>query len=256
MKRSLGILLVVLSLMLLVIGVLWLRQPGLIRAYFVDWSDFEEVGPNIYVSPGTPDSKIDSLLLLVSQARHRNALFWGETLGKQAILYCHTSKAIREYSAIPNQKEVTAAFYFTPAFSYVQVGPSGLNSEVLAHELCHPELFERTGWYHHEFNLPVWFFEGLAMQLDHRESYGDKRYERILTSGEHVPELREIGDWPGFFGGDAFVNYTVARKEVQRWLKIVGKEGLFELIDGLDDMEDFDSWYHQIEAEKSGQVAE
>jgi len=236
--------------MLLVIGVLWLRQPGLIRAYFVGWSDFEEVSPGIYVSPSTPDSKIDSLLLLVSQARQRNALFWGETLGEQPILYCHTAKDIRNYSAIPEQEDVTAAFFFTPAYSYVQVGPSGLNSEVLAHELCHPELFERTGWYHHEFNLPVWFFEGLAMQLDHRPSYGDERYARLLASGDSVPELQNIADWPGFFGGDAFVNYTVARKEVQRWLGIVGKEGLFALIDGMDDMEDFETLYKSIEAQE------
>ncbi|MFK7925730.1 MAG: hypothetical protein AB8H47_27525 [Bacteroidia bacterium] len=251
MKPILRVFLISLSLILLVIGVLWFRQPGLLRAYTIAWSDFEEVSPGIYISPSTPESKIDSLLLLVSQARQRNALFWGESLGQQPILYCHTTKEIRDYAAVPDQKEVTAAFFFTPIYSYVQVGPSGLNSEVLAHELCHPELFERTGWYHHEFDLPVWFFEGLAMQLDHRESYGDGRYARLLASGDTVPELAAIADWPGFFGGDAFVNYTVARKEVQRWLNIVGKEGLFELIDGLEEMENFESLYKKIESNHS-----
>ncbi|MEL6593398.1 MAG: hypothetical protein AAFQ68_25085 [Bacteroidota bacterium] len=249
MKIGLRILAALGFLALVVLGIVWLRQPGLIRAYAIGWSDFEEVSPGIYVSPHTPDAKIDSLLLLVSQARQRNALFWGENKAHPPIIYCHTAQEVKNYAAVPTQRGVTAAFFFTPIFSYVQVGPPGLHSEVLAHELCHPELFVRTGWYHHEFNLPVWFFEGLAMQLDHREGYSERRFQKLVQSEEGLPELSEIGDWPGFFGGEAFVNYTVARHEVGRWLDVVGKDGLFRLIDGLDDMEDFESLYRAIEEE-------
>ncbi len=244
-------------LIFIVIGVLALAalgliglQPGLARAFWVGFSDFTEVSKGVYVSPDTPSSRTDSLLLLISQAHQRNRLFWGEQQADFPILYCHTAEAFQRYAAVRNARVNPASFFYTPIFAYVLIGPTGLHSEVLAHEFCHPELFVRTGWYQHDFHLPVWFFEGLAMQLDGRKAYGNDQWLTLQQSKHPLPALTDLETGEAFFGGDPFVNYTLARHEVDRWLRIVGKQGLFELIDRLGE-QDFMALYREIEARRS-----
>ncbi|WP_332368176.1 hypothetical protein [Spirosoma telluris] len=45
--------------------------------------------------------------------------------------------------------------------SYLILGPDGNNTDVIAHELCHDELFARLGWWRVKRQIPQWFNEGL-----------------------------------------------------------------------------------------------
>lgn len=247
MKLFRRILLILTGLMALLILGLVLLQPGLLRAWRINQSDFTKLSDRIYISPDTPEERADSLLLLISQAHQRNRIFWGEQKAEIPIIYCHTAECFQRYAAVRKAQIAPASFFYTPVFAYVLIGPYGLHSEVLAHELCHPELFVRTGWYQHEFKLPVWFFEGLAMQLDQREAYGEAQWLSLQNSQTPLPKLSELASVNCFFGGDPFVNYTLARHELGRWLDLVGKEGLYRLIEGLDEGKEFAQLYQNIE---------
>ena len=53
----------------------------------------------------------------------------------------------------------------------VFIGEDGRNIDVIAHELLHGEVFYRVGHWNSFVELPVWFNEGLAMQVDYRKEY-------------------------------------------------------------------------------------
>ena len=45
--------------------------------------------------------------------------------------------------------------------------------DVTAHELVHAELAQRLGFWTRTVKLPVWFDEGIAVQLDRRADFDD-----------------------------------------------------------------------------------
>jgi hypothetical protein len=53
----------------------------------------------------------------------------------------------------------------------VLIGPNGQNVDVVAHELMHTEVADRIGVLAKFTDLPTWFDEGLAMQVDFRPEY-------------------------------------------------------------------------------------
>jgi len=63
-----------------------------------------------------------------------------------------------------------ATVFYTPFRAIMVIGPDGINLDVLSHEMCHTELYHRLGWWRKEMRIPTWFDEGLAMQLDYRNT--------------------------------------------------------------------------------------
>ena len=53
----------------------------------------------------------------------------------------------------------------------VMIGTKGRNIDIVAHELMHAEIADRLGYWHRLTKLPIWFDEGLAMQVDFRPHY-------------------------------------------------------------------------------------
>lgn len=113
----------------------------------------------------------------------------------------------------------------------VIIGPNGNNIDVVAHELLHAELFDRIGYWNSLNNFPVWFNEGIAMQVDFRTKYDwhdgssiDSIYVRQLESDKQ------------FFVSDSRVltqHYAAAKYEIRKWLDKIGNEKLFLKIDSL-----------------------
>lgn len=105
--------------------------------------------------------------------------------------------------------------------SIVVVGPFGRNLDVLSHEWAHAELASRTGVLLRMYRVPVWFDEGLAMQLDQRPDYSEvalKRYRAAgLFSGVTLARLARPEQF--FHDGDlGKSHYALARCVVGRWL--------------------------------------
>ena len=118
--------------------------------------------------------------------------------------------------------------------SIVLLGPQGTNRDVAAHEVAHAEFAARAGVLLRTVRVPVWFDEGLAMQVDHRAAYGRDALESYLAAGER-PSLAALASRSGFFrsGRTGRANYAFARCAVAGWLDERGRDGLLTLIDRL-----------------------
>ena len=119
----------------------------------------------------------------------------------------------------------------------VFIGPKGRSVDVVAHELVHAEVFERVGPWARATQLPVWFDEGLAMQVDYREAYD-------LSENFDTSFVRTLASPADFYtaGEDALtMNYGSAKVEVARWVAGVGARSVFAQLARLRNGEPFAS---------------
>ncbi len=101
------------------------------------------------------------------------------------------------------------------------IGPKGRTVDIIAHELAHGEISARTSPLLRSYKLPVWFDEGLAMQLDLRVTYGPDVLEAYRNDPAiKLPGLDEIGRPSGFFvpGDQGKAHYALAKCVVGVWL--------------------------------------
>lgn len=119
----------------------------------------------------------------------------------------------------------------------VMVGPKGQNVDVVAHELMHTEMHYRVGYLKRFLQLPTWFDEGVAMQVDYRP-----RYSLLPQDAQKTAFVRDLTTFPTFFKGDDKVltgNYASAKYEVATWLSKVGPASLYSRLQRMRDGQSF-----------------
>lgn len=119
----------------------------------------------------------------------------------------------------------------------VLVGPKGQNVDVVAHELMHAELHHRVGYLKRFLQLPTWFDEGVAMQVDYRP-----RYSLSPNDVQDTDYVRGLTTFSTFFEGDerAVVrNYASAKFVVASWLSKAGSTSLYLRLQRMRDGESF-----------------
>ncbi len=133
-------------------------------------------------------------------------------------------------------RNATAGTDFVPTHVCVVIGPDGRNVDVVAHELMHAEVFGRLGYARRLTQIPIWFDEGVAMQVDHRVQFdrpvgmGDTAFVRALDTG---PEFFLFED------GKHVRNYAAAKHEVRRWLGDDGHHALYPRLERIRAGEEF-----------------
>lgn len=192
--------------------------------------------------------------------------FWGDKRGQAVLIYCPQQSDYQRYCA---GGEGAGCSVGTPwGSAYLILGPEGNNTDVIAHELCHDELFSRIGWWRVKRQIPQWFNEGLALMVDYRftnpavwerpdssEQTAPFAEERMRPSFSQRPllTLTELETTRDFFGGDYFhtmLAYQTAADEVARWLVVVGRAGVPELTDMIKSGHGFGESYRQLERNK------
>ena len=125
-------------------------------------------------------------------------------------------------------------------YGCVMIGPKGQNVDVVAHELMHQELHDRVGSWRMLTEVPVWFNEGVAMQLDFRPRYSlaEKPGHAPDTSG--VRELKLAHQFNHGNGEQVTQHYAFAKAEIARWLSNVGHDGLYRSLERIRAGERFD----------------
>ena len=121
--------------------------------------------------------------------------------------------------------------------SFVVVGPSGSNIDVIAHEWMHAEIAARTSSLLRTWRMPTWFDEGLAMQLDRRSDYDERALDAYRRAGLlSAKRLDRLASPAQFFvaGDQGKAHYALARCVVERWLVVAGHAGAMKLLEGLD----------------------
>ena len=119
----------------------------------------------------------------------------------------------------------------------VMVGPKGQSVDVVAHELMHAEIHHRVGYLKRFLQLPTWFDEGVAMQVDYRT-----RYSLSPQDAQNTDYVRGLATFSSFFKGDeqAVVrNYASAKQVTASWLSKVGTASLYSRLQRMRNGESF-----------------
>jgi len=166
--------------------------------------------------------------------------------GKMSYVYDSNENAYLYYG----NEGTAGTTWITSTETYVVLWPGGLDIGVIAHELCHAELSARIGWQVRMFQVPAWFDEGLAMQLDNRDAFV---WETDSTN--YYNYLKPLKGYKTFWYGGYFRvhrNYCVAKIEVNHWLGTEGQQKrLYFLLKGLGNGQNFHYLYEQLDARKN-----
>lgn len=106
------------------------------------------------------------------------------------------------------------------------IGPEGQDVDIVAHEFMHTEMHHRVGSWNMLREVPAWFDEGVAMQVDYRKRYDMNR--------EQLPDstyVRKLVSYKEFSRGQS--SYAAAKREVNSWLAVAGTDTLYARLDRL-----------------------
>ncbi len=211
----------------------------------------------VFVSRDTPPVRQRQLWADIRLAQARIQSFWGQQRGQAVLIYCHSSTQYGRYCA--GGEGAGCSLGMPWGHSFVVLGPDGGNPDVIAHELCHDELYARLGWWTLKRQVPQWFNEGLALLVDYRftdpanltQRYRDSRDEwRFRTMGQQtLPALTELESAQQFFGGSAeraMLAYLVAGLTVSTWRVQAGPAAPQQLTEAVADGGDFAKIYQQL----------
>ena len=232
--------------------------PHIWHCQWIAYSDFKKISPNLYVSPETSAKHRQSVHQAVAEAHIRIAELWGKPAGNATFILCENTEEYRRYC---NSGDGAGCSIGTPwGASYIVLNPDGLNTDVVAHEMCHDELFTRLGWWTTTRQIPQWFNEGLALMVDYRfvatsdsiQRYLDYKEEcaYVSSGGQIVLSLSEISSLHGFFNGNeghVMLAYMTSGMEVSRWLANTGTQHVPRLINRIKAGETFDTAYHTLD---------
>lgn len=203
--------------------------PGSVACSVVGLAGFDVLPDGSLVQPSASGTQRRHLIALRAQAQARVASTYGATRARPKVLFLDDMNAFW-----PAGRNATASTDFLPGRTCVVIGPQGRNVDVLAHELVHAEVVDRLG-FRRRMTLPVWFDEGLAMQVDHRSTFDPP------MDGWDSSFVRELDTAPEFFqfeGGKHVPNYAAAKQEVGLWLGSDGARSLYPRLDRMRAGED------------------
>ncbi len=201
---------------------------------------FIEIADNVYMNRDFNGDK-DELITLISDAKKRNADFWGELQSDPVIIFCDNKKLLSRLGGDHD----TLTVFFPSKQSYISVSDEYCNIDILAHEMTHAELHCRLSAKALD-KIPSWFDEGLATQNDYREQYSLDEWIKQTDNGKNTVALKDMDEPSEFYAGtadDRRFRYLNAKHEVSEWMDVHKQEGLLKLIDKLNDGEDFKNAY-------------
>lgn len=236
--------------------------PHVWHCQWIDFSAFKKVSSNLYISTKTPPKHLQKAIKSMEEARKRITQLWDGFEGQGVLILCESSE---EYYHYCHSNEGAGCSIGTPwGASYIVLNLDGLNTDVIAHEMCHDELFTRLGWWTTTRQIPQWFNEGLALMVDYRfvgttdpiQRYLDYQEACLSASkgGQTVFELKEISTMKGFFGGNenhVFLAYMTAGVEVSKWLSERGIKQVPLFINQIKAGASFDKAYTDLEKKQN-----
>lgn len=171
---------------------------------------------------------------LVSDAKGRIREVFGEPRSKPLVLLFDEGSSFG-----PFRLNEYGSTQFLGSRTCVLIGPKGQNVDVVSHELMHAETADRIGFVAKFTELPTWFDEGLAMQVDFRPAYD-------IQAGAAVDSkpVRDLRTARYFFASDSenlTRNYALAKAEVALWAKRVGYSSVYAQLDRIRQGESFES---------------
>ena len=129
---------------------------------------------------------------------------------------------------------------FLPGRSCIVLGPDGRGVDVYAHELLHAEIADRVGFWTRWRQMPVWFDEGAAMQVDHRPAFDHPEAAGAAGGGR----IEERGSADSFFAvppDQLTRHYAQAKVAVATWLDRTGRKGFYSRLAEMREGKSFEA---------------
>jgi hypothetical protein len=206
-------------------------------------SSFEKVSDHIYANKNY-SGNIKEAIQLTEEALERDRAFFGELqcteTTKTIVIICDDDKLLSKLGGDHDTKTS-----FDPKKNYISVSDEYLNIDIIAHELTHAELHTRLNMNALK-RIPTWFDEGLATQNDYREQYGLEAWIEQTDNGKNALPLEDMDTGSEFYAGtveDRRFRYLNAKHEISVWMDTHQQKGLLELLDKLNNGEEFDTAY-------------
>jgi len=209
----------------------------------VPFRSFIQAAPHVYVSKNY-SSDVEEALRTVGEARQRVLGFFKELRSVPTIILCDDSQTLRKLGG-DHDTQTTA---FLNVFSYIAISPDYLNVDIVAHEITHAEVHQRVfhGKIGYPALIPTWFDEGVALQNDYREGYGESAWEEVTHGGESAADLHDIDTAAKFYAGEPqerLNRYILSKHELGGWIERKGIDTLIRLLDDVNQGMDFNELY-------------
>ncbi len=187
----------------------------------------ERLSDRFFIPADSSDSERKKYRNLVTKAQQRIKGTFGEPLATPIVVFFKDPDAfwplkINSYGQTPTIGKRACLL----------IGPKGQNTDIVAHELVHAEILHRVGAWIMLQEIPSWFDEGVAMQVDYRERY-NLGYEQMPDSSF----VREIFSYRSFF--EVANSYAAAKREVSNLLDSKETPTLFEGLKRVKNGESF-----------------
>ena len=143
-------------------------------------------------------------------------IFGGKELVNQFLFTATKSEDYRSFGS-PFETPACAHLGIN---SFIVINKNGLDVDIISHELSYAELYARIGYMKRELEIPVWFDEGLAMQVDHRDSYSTDTLKLLSNNFYDLPRIKKMTTYQSFGSGtdeEIQLNYGAAKYEVKNW---------------------------------------
>lgn len=202
------------------LGVAYATQKDMISCRNAEAIGFSHIGANIYIDKGLPISAQDKFNNLVSEAKSRINDMYGPMISNPPIVFTETDDQAQKFGSNQYGRTIQGPFG-----QCLVIGPKGRDIDVVAHELVHAEVHHRVGWFKHYTEIPIWFNEGVALQVDNREPY---LIENIDLAPADIESVKSLGS--NFFAsGNLVNNYKAAKLAVYS----LDKKSLYENLDKI-----------------------
>ena len=211
--------------------------PSEAACLFVKSFKWASLADGTLVEPDSTASERAMFLDLQSQARDRIEKTFGTPRALPVVAFFRDPRTFWPLKV----NDYGSAGSFNLGNTCIIIGPKGQNVDVVAHELMHQELHERVGTLHMFTEVPVWFNEGVAMQVDLRPQYTLLEEAGSVRNTGGVRELKSVSQFNHGNDEQLTQHYAFAKTEVAQWLDNVGRHDLYPRLERIRAGQSFNS---------------
>jgi hypothetical protein len=177
-------------------------QRETLACLMVSYLGYDEFELNLFIDNDLSDQERNETVAIVNKARDRVVSIYEDMASTPIIIVSSSGEKLAKFGV---KLPVPGAVHALPWGQYVVINDVGNNIDVLAPEFTHAETAHSVGYIKWQLSLPIWFKEGVTMQVDHRERY---RYK-----GNSLPEMFELDSLQKFNSANITNNYIAAKVE-------------------------------------------
>jgi hypothetical protein len=195
--------------------------PGGTACALIEFSGLETLPDGTRIQTSSTNAERQAILEIEAQAKTRITNMFGAPRAKPLVVFLKNPATMFTFKS-----NGYGSTYFVGPRVCVIIGPQGTNVDVVAHELLHAELSERVGPWRRSSEIPAWFDEGLAMQVDFRSRYDSSQ---PVDSAE-LASLRTLRSVDQFNAGndeEITRHYARSKRAVAQWLEKIGRSNLY-----------------------------